>query len=165
MLIVGGLLWGLCGAPFGAIYGGVRYGILKSKAQPNQGIMLSVRNSLLAGIGIGSLVGILGFLLRAEDLFRQVAHVGFVVRLSLQLGLFGGVIACLWFGGMDVLQHIALRFLIWRSGAAPLDYPRFLDHAAKLIFLQKVGGGYIFMHRLLLEHFAALAEGEMEDKR
>ena len=31
-----------------------------------------------------------------------------------------------------------------------------LDYAADRIFLQKVGGGYIFIHRLLLEHFAAL---------
>jgi hypothetical protein len=34
---------------------------------------------------------------------------------------------------------------------------RFLDYAAKdLNFLQKVGGGYIFIHRMLLEHFAAM---------
>ena len=36
----------------------------------------------------------------------------------------------------------------------------FLDYAARLVFLQKVGGGYIFIHRLLLEHFAAMRNAE-----
>ncbi len=45
------------------------------------------------------------------------------------------------------------------GGHTPLDYVRFLDYAAKdLNFLQKVGGGYIFIHRILLEHFAAMED-------
>jgi hypothetical protein len=35
---------------------------------------------------------------------------------------------------------------------------RFLDHAAERILLRKVGGGYIFVHRMLLEYFANLEE-------
>jgi hypothetical protein len=38
----------------------------------------------------------------------------------------------------------------------PWNYARFLDYAVDRIFLQKVGGGYIFIHRLLMEHFAAM---------
>ena len=38
----------------------------------------------------------------------------------------------------------------------PWNYPRFLDYATERILLRKVGGGYIFVHRLLLEYFAAL---------
>jgi hypothetical protein len=37
----------------------------------------------------------------------------------------------------------------------PLRLRRFLDYAVHLGFLQRAGGGYIFIHRLLLEHFAA----------
>ncbi len=36
------------------------------------------------------------------------------------------------------------------------SYSRFLDYAAERILLRKVGGGYIFAHRLLLEYFASL---------
>ena len=43
-----------------------------------------------------------------------------------------------------------------RRGCIPKNFVRFLDHAARLIFLQKVGSGYIFMHRQLLEYFAGL---------
>jgi hypothetical protein len=40
----------------------------------------------------------------------------------------------------------------------PLDYVRFLDHCVKRVFLQRVGGGYIFVHRLLMEYFASSYE-------
>ena len=36
-----------------------------------------------------------------------------------------------------------------------LNFVKFLDHCAKLILLKKVGGGYMFIHRMLLEWFAA----------
>jgi hypothetical protein len=32
----------------------------------------------------------------------------------------------------------------------------FLDHCVDLIFLRRVGGGYIFIHRLMMEHFAEM---------
>ena len=32
----------------------------------------------------------------------------------------------------------------------------FLDHCVDLIFLRRVGGGYIFIHRLLMEPFAEM---------
>jgi hypothetical protein len=38
----------------------------------------------------------------------------------------------------------------------PWNYARFLDYATERLFLQKVGGGYIFVHRMLLEHFAGM---------
>ena len=38
----------------------------------------------------------------------------------------------------------------------PLNLIKFLDHSARLILLKKVGGGYIFIHRMLLDYFAEL---------
>ena len=38
----------------------------------------------------------------------------------------------------------------------PLTITRFLDHAARHRFIQRVGGRYRFMHDLLRQHFAAL---------
>jgi hypothetical protein len=59
-------------------------------------------------------------------------------------------------GGSAYLQHYVLRFLLWRNDYAPWNYIRFLDYAAERVFLRKVGGGYIFTHRLLMEYFATL---------
>ena len=39
-------------------------------------------------------------------------------------------------------------------GSTPLNFIKFLDHCAKLIILKKVGGGYILIHRMLLDYFA-----------
>jgi serine/threonine protein kinase/DNA polymerase III delta prime subunit len=57
-------------------------------------------------------------------------------------------------GGVAYVQHFVLRLLLWCERSVPLNYPRFLDYAAERILLRKVGGGYIFVHRLLLEYFA-----------
>ena len=62
--------------------------------------------------------------------------------------------------GLTQWRYIA--FFSWAineeglKGEEPVvvNHARFLDYAAERIFLQKVGGGYIFVHRTLLEHFA-----------
>jgi hypothetical protein len=73
-------------------------------------------------------------------------------------------------GGFACIQHLALRLTLWRSGAMPWNYAAFLDEAAERLLLRKVGGGYLFMHRLLLEYVAAhdvpplLPAGESTDR-
>jgi hypothetical protein len=61
-------------------------------------------------------------------------------------------------GGLAIIQHYTLRLILTLNNHAPLNYVRFLDHAAERILLRKVGGGYIFVHRMLLEYFASLEE-------
>ena len=78
--------------------------------------------------------------------------VGLLTGLYFELLMLGGMFT----GLLGVLQHFTLRFWLWRTGSIPWDYPRFLDYCAERILLRKVGGGYIFVHRLLLEHFASL---------
>lgn len=43
-----------------------------------------------------------------------------------------------------------------RNDTAPWRYVDFLDEAKDRLFLRRTGSGYIFVHRLLLEHFAGL---------
>jgi len=61
----------------------------------------------------------------------------------------------LWYG-TAVLRHFLLRFILSRQGCIPRNLAGLLDYATSLIFLQKVGGGYVFIHRLVMEHFANL---------
>jgi len=65
------------------------------------------------------------------------------------VGLHGKVFGLI-FGSLACIQHYVLRIILWRNGFAPLNYVRFLNCAVGRIFLRKVGGGYIFVHRLLL---------------
>ncbi len=71
-------------------------------------------------------------------------------------GLGIGLVSWLLAGGDACIKHLVVRLLLWSTGSAPLNYPRFLDYAAERILLRKVGGGYIFIHRLLLDYFASL---------
>jgi hypothetical protein len=49
-----------------------------------------------------------------------------------------------------------LVLILWRDGYTPCNFIKFLDHCARLVLLKKVGGGYIFIHRMLLDYFAEL---------
>ncbi len=83
---------------------------------------------------------------------------------SLEPALFFGLISGLFIGlangGIACIQHGVLRLFLWRVGYAPWNYPRFLDYATDRILLRRVGGGYIFIHRFLLDYFASLEKKE-----
>jgi MFS family permease len=68
--------------------------------------------------------------------------------------------AIFWFGGIDLVLHGTLRLVLALTGTVPLRLRRFLEYAVHLGFLQRAGGGYIFFHRLLLEHFATRPAAE-----
>jgi hypothetical protein len=40
-----------------------------------------------------------------------------------------------------------------------------LDFATERILLRKVGGGYIFVHRLLLDYFSSLVPSSSQEQR
>ncbi len=60
--------------------------------------------------------------------------------------------------GRPVIQHFSLRLVLYITGKIPWNYARFLDYATERTILQRVGGGYRFIHRLLQEHFASLGK-------
>jgi hypothetical protein len=85
---------------------------------------------------------------------------GFILILALYMLYFLPVM--LWVGGRSALQHLVLRTLLVRNRAAPWNYVRFLDETTDRLILRKVGGGYVFVHRLLLDYFADLQGVEAE---
>lgn len=165
--LIFGLLFGLI---FGLIFG-LRAGLiywpmeglsileLKSKNIPNQGIWSSLKNGLRAGLSIGLITGLIAGLIFGL-IFGLITELSTGLRGGLVLGLaFGlgtGLIIGLSFGGFACLKHFFLRLMLYRMGYIPWNYTQFLDYAAERLFLQKVGGGYIFIHRMLLEHFAGM---------
>lgn len=97
----------------------------------------------------------------------------FGLLFGLLFATFAGLIVGLLYGGSTFIQHYTLRWLLYRQGSLPFrDLIPWLDHCCERLFLRRVGGGYIFIHRLLMEHFAAMADediarvaGEVEKKR
>lgn len=114
------------------------------KLSPNEGIRRSVKNGLLFGLLFG-LVGLLAGLVTAQ-------------LFGLLFGLVGGLLFGLYFGLYTVLgaalEHYTLRFWLWRTHVFPWKAVPFLDDATARILLRRVGGGYNFAHRLLLDYFA-----------
>jgi hypothetical protein len=87
------------------------------------------------------------------------------LAMGLGVGLLFGLIAGLIGGGQFSIRHFVIRLFMRISRLAPLNYARFLDYAAERLFLYKVGSGYIFVHRFLMEYFASLPPKCREQKK
>jgi hypothetical protein len=162
--VLGGLLNGLVGSIYGVLLGGVIVGLpstierlvviggMSGQSHPNQVIRRSGWVGVSMALIIGSLFGILG------GWFTDIS-------LGIRMGIFTGVIFGLFeYGGQTVIQHYTLRWLLARAGIL-LPYPlhdnrliAFLDAMHSRTFLRRVGSGWIFVHRLLMEYFAELAK-------
>ena len=75
---------------------------------------------------------------------------------GLILWLAGGLVYGLEYGYRSLIQHYVLRWLLARQRLLPRRLIPFLEYCVSLIFLRRAGGSYIFVHRLLMEHFAGL---------
>lgn len=160
-----GLTYVLLGLLFSALLTGLFNGLSSeiledhNRVKPNEGMRRSVHHSITVGLTVGMLCGLVSGLCRGlfgwwvggweNGLIQAVLY-------GLSYGLLGGLLSGLLFGGEACIRHIILRLLLWFTRSIPWNYPRFLDYAAERILLRKVGGGYIFIHRLLLDYFASL---------
>ncbi|MCA9951356.1 MAG: hypothetical protein KDE48_17015 [Anaerolineales bacterium] len=127
------------------LLGGLRGKRVESRDRPNEGIwiagkngvkaalLLSIPTSILVGVTIDTVSGLL-------------------------TGILYGTLAAAMHGFNDVFKHLSIRLLLWIAHSVPIRYIRLLDYAADSVLLQKVGGGFIFRHRLLQEHFAEIID-------
>src|SRR5262249_35973350 len=151
----GGLIYGLVGGLSGGLSGGwaADEQDVEIRILPNQGIRRSLSNSikwgLFGGVIAGLIQGLLGALYPWSVTERSTTLIGGLFGALFGM-VFGGLSLAMSNGGTSVFRHYALRFLLVRDGFIPGHYERFLDHAAERILLRKVGGGYAFIHRMLL---------------
>ncbi|HET7463529.1 MAG TPA: NACHT domain-containing protein [Longimicrobium sp.] len=138
----------------GAVFGGLRFREIAAERDPDSGVRVLARNALLAAMLVPLAISALPvYVMVASDILpattqgRIVTTVAFTVCPAL--------LAMLWYGGSNVLEHRVLRMLLARTGLIPRDYRERLDQATQLILMQKVGQGYMFIHRMLMEHLAA----------
>ncbi|HEY9613417.1 AAA-like domain-containing protein, partial [Allocoleopsis sp.] len=115
---------------------------IETSTVPNQGIWQSTRYAIALAM------------ISALSLAVGSWLVGIPILCGVIIGLLFGLVGA----GEPWVKHFTLRLILYSNGHIPWNYAHFLDYATQLIFLQKVGGGYIFIHRLLLEYFAGLAQ-------
>jgi eukaryotic-like serine/threonine-protein kinase len=147
-----------------AAWGGLNTSrLVESRDLTNRGIKTSLKNSMwAAAIAAGSIVFVsLIWVLVGYGLQRAIPQWPYVpVRGSelvfkyLLIFVVWAMVAGLWYGGTDIIKHYTLRLILFCKGNAPRRFDTFLAYAVKLGFMQKVGGGYIFIHSLLRDYFA-----------
>lgn len=125
--------------------------------RPNEGIKRSGRNGLLLGLVVT--VGLcLPISLASWLFFRTLISLTLGLEIELTVGLSLG----LFFGLNAFFQHYILRFWLWMVDSLPWNIVAFLDEMTERLFLRKIGGSYIFVHRFLLDYFATLTLAQQE---
>ncbi|GAB4446267.1 MAG: hypothetical protein OHK0015_49350 [Chloroflexi bacterium OHK40] len=180
----GAVLFGLSVALFFGIAGALvpiqQVGV---HAVPGEGIKRAARNMWLIGLPAGLVLGIGGGLL-----FGGVGDLAFLIlgwlqaqtgvpiisdgrgpagsmpwletRAGVALVAIGGLIlTTLRYGGDTVGKHLALRWVLALGDKLPWRVERFLDECEERVLMRRIGGGYAFIHRLILEHFANSTAG------
>lgn len=132
---------------------------IETRTIPNQGIWLTAKNAFFYGLLSGLIIWLpsilfAGVIIRLSNEPTLREYILNFVIYSLGTGLMLALIVSLVGGGIAVIHHFILRFILSIKRYMPWNYARFLNYATERIFLRRVGGGYVFMHRLLMEHFA-----------
>ena len=129
------------------------------------GLLFGLPAGLLGGLLTGLLTGLFGqrgMIKPAEALTwsweQSLAGLFTGLLFGLPTGLSGRLLTGLLFGIRAAMQHYLLRCWLWHT--FPLRAVPFLEDATMRILLQRVGGGYSFAHRLLLDYFASLEKKE-----
>lgn len=132
---------------------------------------------LIAGLIVWPLSQSLGMRLRLIITMLFIGLPGMLL-IWMSLGLIMGPIdhlfaqLYLWLGIKDyrwtpvffsIVQHYCLRWVLAKYHVIPQQLSLFLEYCVSLAFLRRVGGGYIFVHRLLMEHFAEMYVEPMAD--
>jgi|GEM_PF-5023585 len=153
----------MTGAISGAVIGGFTGKAIDLKTLPNQGIRQSWKNFIRIGLAYSvltlvSFAGAVAIFVPSEILTlvlqnRTTGWLGMTLIVGLVIPSIGLLVA-LSRGGYAVVQHSTLRFFLWREKSTLRNISRFMDYSSEHLLTRKVGGGYIFIHRMLLEHFA-----------
>jgi len=117
---------------------------------PNEGILKSILNSLIysfLGIIVTFVFGGLPIFISGDGINKNSIQAAMLLS-----GFIGNFIFLLSSG--YYIQHFISRLVLYLNKLMPWNYASFLDWASERLFLQKVGGAYIFIHRMLQEHFA-----------
>lgn len=148
--LVFGTTIGLCCLLPVILIGTARRETVEPIALPGQGVRRSLRRTALSFIAVMSVVTLIG--IGGGFLFDRNIVNGIVFALVIGIPI-GMVVAFTVGGGGFCLQHYLLRAFLALAGCTPWRYQRFLDYATDRVLLRRIGRGYIFYHRLLMDYF------------
>jgi hypothetical protein len=139
---------------FGLIIGPL-FGVVIGPLALLLGLSMEAPDGLLLGL-IGLLIGLFfGLGVGLSGGSRYELSKGQLGRLLSKMGMKN---LDRTIGFLPIMQHYSLRRVLAKNHLLPRQLIPFLDHCVRLIFLRRAGGSYIFVHRLLMEHFAEMKE-------
>ena len=162
-LVVGRVVWLVFGLIVGMVFellaifreGLPEEGPIQELAVPNEGTWQSGRLGLFTLPGAAVLVGALAWFtdIGAERI-GGVRFPGEAGLASLAAAI-ASLVVTMWLAqGTLFLAHWVFRFGLRLYGYAPFRLDRFLEYAAhRRLFLQRIGGGYRFVHDVVRKHF------------
>ncbi|QIR41709.1 NACHT domain-containing NTPase (plasmid) [Tolypothrix sp. PCC 7910] len=124
---------------------------IENKKVPNQGIWKSAFNAIFLGFIAIVFYGLI-YVFTHDEIWWLILEPVWRLVLGLILVLTWG----LFYGGDTCIQHFALRLTLYFNGYIPWNYARFLNYCTERLFLQRVGGRYRFIHKLLQDHLAQM---------
>jgi class 3 adenylate cyclase len=158
--LTSGLVFALVAQPLFAmalgIIGGYRGEAISITTTPNQGIWRSFGRSLILVLATTVIGVILGVVFKITSYHNTYYYSYWILIVGGLLGCGIGLVIAQFSVGAISIKHFILRVLLFFSGKIPWNYASFLNYATDSILLQKIGGGYVFGHRLLLEHFSEI---------
>ncbi len=164
-VILAAMPTGLVGAAAVGLIAGMRARAIAGTPETSQWVARHARNALVAGLTVGLGTGLCATLSASSfaALARYLGTSGWPELIAaLGVGLASavalGTVGALYYGGFSLIQHVVLRLILIVQGRIPWNLPRIADQAEDMVFLRRVGGGYIFIHRLVMEYFASLPE-------
>ena len=125
---------------------------------PNEGIRRSGKHGLLIALIFWPIIVLLSLPFLGL-LYGLIPGLVFSLQFGLLTALLIGLLAGGWYA---FVRHFVLRMTLWSTKRLPWNVVSFLDEATTRLLLHKVGGGYIFIHRLLLDYFASLKTSSSE---
>jgi eukaryotic-like serine/threonine-protein kinase len=114
-----------------------------------QKLQAALKRSLIMMLSIGVIITLMVTLIGLVKL-DELGSLSFGLRIGMPLGI---ILGFLFYGGIEILKHLALRWVVYRENLAPLNYPAFLEHTNDLHLLISRSGGYAFRHDWFQEYF------------
>jgi hypothetical protein len=132
----------------------------QARVRPNEGVWRSLRYgvwfSLLLAPTVPLIVayGILPHLATDQASAFGSSTLDYRLQVFLTICAFGVAVLFMVQGGAAALFHFILRLLLSIRTPMPIRLVPFLDDCTARGLMRRIGGGYIFLHRTLLEHLA-----------
>jgi len=145
-----------------------------NQRRPNQGTWASIRIAVSLAmstalaiyliVGVVMLFGSMIFVKMPESSTELVRSTAMAWGQGLRsIALLSGIVVFWFKGGGFFVRHFVTRGLLHLTDDIPWRYPEFLDRCCHHLLLHRIGGRYVFLHRLILEWFATLDDASLDE--